>query len=1221
MTAMPPDKPYLGLMPFDESDAPLFFGRSREREIIASNLQANRLTILYGPSGCGKTSLIRAGVAFDLRSAARKCLAEIGESRFLPIVYRDWLGDPFVGLAASIEQSLTGTGLSAVPDTSTDVSSDTPTVPLSLGHLLRDGAERAKGRLVLILDQFEDVLLYSAAESFISQLPGVVNDPTIPVNFAFSIREDALASLDFWKDQLPQLLSNRLRIEPMDFASSKEAVTEPAKAYERVWLAAGQPREAAVDRDLADAVVTSTFHRREIGQGAAPLEGAYIMPFATPFIQLVMDALWTHAQHDGSAHLELKTLDALGGTDKIVDDHVNERMKSLTVTQQEAAAAVLGYMVQPSGGKVAWSVPDLAEQTGQPADVILALFEALGAGQSRIFRRVPSDIPTYELFHDALADSVLHWRNDFRSRLAMEAEYLRQRDARIGRRNARLAAAIFGTFIVAYGVGAVYMLSSTNDDLEIANKSLESNKQSLWVANKTLGNLLSSVYAQDRAVPYSAVVVRGHAGDVSAASFSPDGKLIATASHDGTAIVTDLSTAMTTTLKTSDTRDLFLSIGLSPPDGRFAVAGGVTGLIRVWDTTSGDEIGSWLHDPNARSMPFFVQFLPKSLASIAVTAAYTDASDTDLTTIRLWHVPEGTAEGAPLVHSAAPNAMSISPDGSRLAVAWADGEVGLWSLPDGEAISASHPLRHGEAVNSVAFNPEGTLLVTTGGGVDARVWDARTGAAVGDPIELTNYASDAVFVGAHGEQLAVGALDGTLSMWSTRTGVRRSDTITQPTAIQSLAVSPDGMLLASTGSDRIVRVWRVPDDAPPIELRGHLEAITSMSFSPSLPYRLATTSDDDTARIWDIPSRSAMARLRTDDGALSAATYSCDGTHLVTLGINGRVRVWDLATGRQIGSVIEDSDRSIWQIDIDRAAQHLVTVAPFSRARVWNFRSGELEHELGEADGLPVDDVKYISISPDGALVGTVHASATLRLWSTQSGHLEREIKSQDLKGRPLTALHFDPVGRWVAATGGDGLSVWAIAGGKRVFFAPAENLWGVEFSPHGDYLVAASATEMSIWKTDATSSVWRLIRSFSDTDDDDATGTWVNFRLFYFSPDDKQMVVASSEPDVDLRDVRTGDWLGRFNVSSMSNAAMAKFGPDSQHVVTLNDDGTARVWHDDGEGMSVIEQFLEGAAGATTVEFSPDGQSVVVGGNDGVARIFPCPSCPRVVPHCGPLE
>ena len=67
-----PDCPYVGLVPFDESDAPYFFGRERDCEVLVANLTTARLTLLYASSGVGKSSVLRAGVLPRLRELARE---------------------------------------------------------------------------------------------------------------------------------------------------------------------------------------------------------------------------------------------------------------------------------------------------------------------------------------------------------------------------------------------------------------------------------------------------------------------------------------------------------------------------------------------------------------------------------------------------------------------------------------------------------------------------------------------------------------------------------------------------------------------------------------------------------------------------------------------------------------------------------------------------------------------------------------------------------------------------------------------------------------------------------------------------------------------------------------------------------------------------------------------------------------------------------------------
>ena len=65
-----PETPFVGLAPYAEGDAAFFFGRDRETRIVAGNLRAARLTLVYGASGVGKTSLLRAGVMRDLARGA-----------------------------------------------------------------------------------------------------------------------------------------------------------------------------------------------------------------------------------------------------------------------------------------------------------------------------------------------------------------------------------------------------------------------------------------------------------------------------------------------------------------------------------------------------------------------------------------------------------------------------------------------------------------------------------------------------------------------------------------------------------------------------------------------------------------------------------------------------------------------------------------------------------------------------------------------------------------------------------------------------------------------------------------------------------------------------------------------------------------------------------------------------------------------------------------------
>jgi hypothetical protein len=92
-------------MPYWEEDAPFFFGREREQQVIIANLMASRLTLLYGASGVGKSSVLRAGVAHQLHKQACQNLAEQGTPEFIAVVFSSWCDDPMAGLAYQIQDS------------------------------------------------------------------------------------------------------------------------------------------------------------------------------------------------------------------------------------------------------------------------------------------------------------------------------------------------------------------------------------------------------------------------------------------------------------------------------------------------------------------------------------------------------------------------------------------------------------------------------------------------------------------------------------------------------------------------------------------------------------------------------------------------------------------------------------------------------------------------------------------------------------------------------------------------------------------------------------------------------------------------------------------------------------------------------------------------------------------------------------------------------------
>ncbi len=320
-----PEGPYKGLMPYSEEDAPFFFGRESEREIIIANLMASRLTLFYGASGVGKTSVLRAGVVHHLGELAKKNLSERGKPEFAIVYFNSWRDDPLPGLVMEVGKSVGKT----LNFQSTEPASNSR----RLDKILQELAQSLRGDLFIILDQFEEYFLYHGQEegegSFAIEFPRAVNRADLRASFLVSIREDGLAKLDRFKGHIPNLFDNYLRIDHLDLEGARDAIREPISEWNRREKLEGSGREFDIDPLLMEAVLDQVRTGRvilgEAGKGkvaevAEEGTSADRARIETPYLQLVMTRLWKEENQSRSHVLRLGTLNRLGGGGEYRED-------------------------------------------------------------------------------------------------------------------------------------------------------------------------------------------------------------------------------------------------------------------------------------------------------------------------------------------------------------------------------------------------------------------------------------------------------------------------------------------------------------------------------------------------------------------------------------------------------------------------------------------------------------------------------------------------------------------------------------------------------------------------------------------------------------------------------------------------------------------------------------------------------------------------------------
>jgi hypothetical protein len=396
--------PYQGLIPYEEDDAPFFFGREKETRLIIANLFAAPLTLLYGGSGVGKTSVLHAGAVHKLRQ----------RDDLLVVPFNTWQSEPVGRLKAAVAKAAAGI-------IGEDILSYES---VSLAEFLVACVSKLDRQLMIILDQFEEYFLYSPwDDGWVDEFPKVLTCADLPASFLISIREDSLAKLDLFEGRIPGLFDNYLRIEHLDREAARAAVEKPIEQYNRLKIAG--EHNVGIEPKLVKAVLeqlrTGQIDLGRTGRGGSEA-GAHIniaeTRIETPYLQLVMSRLWNEEMHAGSHVLRLETLNRLEGAKSIVRTHLDGVMKDLSSSEQKIAASIFHYLVTPSGTKIAHTIEDLAKYAELEPERIAPLIDKLSGAGSRIVRSVAPSLGRatalrYEIFHDVLAASILDWRERY----------------------------------------------------------------------------------------------------------------------------------------------------------------------------------------------------------------------------------------------------------------------------------------------------------------------------------------------------------------------------------------------------------------------------------------------------------------------------------------------------------------------------------------------------------------------------------------------------------------------------------------------------------------------------------------------------------------------------------------------------------------------------------------------------------------------------------------
>ena len=556
---------------------------------------------------------------------------------------------------------------------------------------------------------------------------------------------------------------------------------------------------------------------------------------------------------------------------------------------------------------------------------------------------------------------------------------------------------------------------------------------------------------------------------ISALSFSPDGRWLATGGYDGVVKVWDVHNRVCLAQmerweeeERMVNRKAISQLAFSSEGCKLAVSGKRDYIVDFWHPETGEQLARFSGDSQTElrycSLTRPVAFSPDGCLFACVSTDGTKSStEPEADLISVWDVSSGERIALLTEYTDLAYSLCFSPCGCFL-VAGGDvhGTLMLWNM-ESLQLHSTYP-GHGGYRVIPSYSPDGILRVAEISDAAITVWDVKRDETLYSYPARGNTHYAQFFNGTH---LAVASSEG-LSVW--RVGRLQPSTSphVHPTSPESLAFSDDGKLLVSGHRDDGILLWNVaiPSQSPTVF---HPSGIRHRVYASPGEKLYATSVDENTVKVWEVGSNMPIAAfVHETPPTYRAVAFSPRSHHLVCGDATGTLHVWDVQRREKVHTLTGHT-MPVLTIEFSPDGKRFASNSDYGPDfRIWDVEHGK---EIGD---FPGNRIEKIAFSPCGEVIaGDTHDE--ILLWDVTRRQTFLAIRKPEkwvYNGLWQLAFAFSRCGRYLASGSCWDLGMakvpvrlWEVASGEHIdtFWGHAKDIQTLAFSPDGSLLASGS--------------------------------------------------------------------------------------------------------------------------------------------------------------------